>query len=401
MPAFYKEWIYRAKLALMAKVITKPQPKAVVFAGQNSALELCAAIPQWGVKNLLIVTDKPLVELGALDGLVAKLTECGLQYHVYDGVQPDPTQKVVSDGIDALKQHQCDSVLAFGGGSSIDTAKVIALAAGNNLSVVECLGFGKCKLPALPFFAVPTTAGTGSEATFIAVVSDDTTHAKDAVIDPKIIPKATALDPVVMKGLPAHITAATGMDALTHAIESYIGVWETEDTNYYGLAACKLVFDNLAEATNNGDNMAARQAMALASYYGGLAITNALVGYVHAISHNLGAKYGVPHGLGNAMVLPRVLGLLKNVSARKMAEIAVHCGLGEHAEGDAVLAQKLIDRVWDLNAEIGIPKTTDVIREEDISELTDLAMKEGSAYPTPRFLERDECVNLISELRAA
>jgi alcohol dehydrogenase len=401
MPAFYKEWIYRAKLKLMAKVITKPQPKAVVFMGQNSALELCAAIPQWGVKNILIVTDKPLVELGALNGVLAKLEECGLQAHIYDGVQPDPTQKVVDDGIAVLKQHQCDSVMAFGGGSSIDSAKVIALAAGNNCAAIDCVGFDQCKQPALPLFAIPSTAGTGSEGTFIAVVSDNETHAKGAVIGANLIPKATALDPIVMQGLPSHITAATGMDALTHAIESYIGVWETEDTNYYGLASCKLIFDNLAEATNNGSNLQARQAMALASYYGGLAITNALVGYVHAVSHNLGARYGVPHGLANAMVLPHVLELLKGVSAEKMAVIAVHCGFGERSEGDAALAQKLIDRVWALNADINIPRTTDVIKEEDINELTDLALAEGAGYPTPRFLERDECENLIRRLRAA
>ena len=401
MPAFYKEWAYRAKLSLMAKVITKPQPKAVVFTGQDSALELCAAIPQWGVKNILIVTDKPLVQLGVLAGVLTKLGECGLQTQVYDGVLPDPTEKVVDDGIAVLKQHQCDSVMAFGGGSSLDCAKVIALAAGNNCQAVDCIGPFKCKLPALPFFAIPTTAGTGSEGTFIAVVSDNVTHAKNAVIDTKIIPKATALDPILMLGLPPHITSATGMDALTHAIESYIGVWETEDTNYYGLAACKLIFENLAETCSNGGNLQARQAMALASYYGGLAITNALVGYVHAISHNLGAKYGVPHGLGNAMVLPYVLELLKESSATKLAEIAVHCGLGDQSEGDAALAQKVIDRVWALNAEIGIPKTTDVIKEEDIDELTDLALKEGSSYPTPRFLERDECRNLIKGLCSA
>lgn len=401
MPVFYKEWIYRAKLKLMSKVITKPQPKAVVFTGQNSALELCAAIPQWGVKNILIVTDRPLVELGALNGVLEKLRECGMQTQVYDGVLPDPTQKVVDDGIAALKQHQCDSVMAFGGGSSIDSAKVIALAAGNNFAAKDCIGFNPGDQPGLPLFSIPTTAGTGSEATFIAVVSDNETHAKGGVVGAKLIPKATALDPIVMRGLPPHITAATGMDALTHAIESYIGEWETEETNYYGLASCKLIFDNLAEATRNGDNLQARQAMAMASYYGGLAITNALVGYVHAISHNLGAKYGVPHGLGNAMVLPHVLELLKGVSAEKMAVIAVHCGFGDKSEGNDALTQKLIDKVWALNTEIGIPRTTDVIKEEDIEELTDLALTEGAGYPTPRFLEREECSNLIRGLRAA
>ena len=227
------------------------------------------------------------------------------------------------------------------------------------------------------------------------------THHKDGVIDARIIPRAAALDPVLMTGLPPHITAATGMDALTHAIESYIGTWETDDTNFYGLAACKLIFENIEEACKNGQNLAAREAMALASFYGGLAITNALVGYVHAVSHNLGAKYGVPHGLGNAMVLPHVLELLKDSAAANLAEIAVYTGLGDKSEGENALAQKVIDKVWALNAAIGIPKTTDVIKEEDIEELVDLALKEGSGYPTPRFLERDEALGLVRSLRAA
>lgn len=401
MPAFYKEWFWKAKLSLMSRVLLKPQPKPVVFVGADSTLELCTTIGRFGLKNILVVTDKPLRELGVLDPTVAALEAAGVTTHIYDGVLPDPTQKVVNEGLALLHQHHCDSVLAFGGGSSIDAAKAIALAGGNDCAAADVVGVQQCKKPALPFFAVPTTAGTGSEATFIAVISDDETHQKDGVIDPRIVPRAAALDPVIMKGLPAHITAATGMDALTHAIESYIGIWETEDTNYYGLSACKLVFDNLAEACANGENLAAREAMAVASFYGGLAITNALVGYVHAVSHNLGAKYGIPHGLGNAMVLPHVLEMLKDAAAPKMAEIAIHCSLGQRSEGDSALAQKLIDRVWALNEEIGIPRTTDAIQAEDIDTLVDLALTEGSGYPTPRFFERSEALTLINKLRAA
>ena len=401
MPAFYKEWLYKAKRSLTAKVITKPQPKALAFTGADSVKDLCRTISQFGVQKVLIVTDKPLVELGALDSTLASLTDNGVAHEIYDGVLPDPTQKVVDDGIAALKQAQCDAVMAFGGGSSIDAAKVIALAAANDCKAEDCLGLKQCKLPALPFFAVPTTAGTGSEATMIAVISDNETHEKNGVIDPALIPRATALDPLIMKGLPPHITAATGMDALTHAIEAYIGVWEMPETRYYSMSAIKLIFDNLPEAVANGDNLDAREAMAMASYYGGLAITNALVGYVHAVSHNLGAKYGVPHGLGNAMVLPHVLELMKGAAAEKMADIAIHAGLGDASEGHAVLADKLVAKVRELNATIGIPETTDVIQEGDIKDLVDAALQEGSGYPTPRYLERDECEALVRGLMAA
>lgn len=401
MPAFYKELFYKARLSLMGKMITKPQPKPLLYLGANSSKALCRTISQLGAKKILIVTDKPLVELGLLTETLDALSEYSVQAQVYDGVLPDPTRKVVNEGIAMLHANACDSVLAFGGGSSIDAAKVIALAAANHCQAQDCEGVGKCKLPALPFFAIPTTAGTGSEATFIAVISDDDTHQKGAVIDPSIIPKAAALDPIIMQGLPSHITAATGMDALTHAIESYIGIWETDETNYYGLASSKLIFDNLATACNNPGDLAAREAMALASFYGGMAITNALVGYVHAISHNLGARYAIPHGLGNAMVLPHVLERLKAVSAKKLGEIAVNAGLGNKGEPDSLLAQKVIDKVWALNDEIGIPRTTDAIKEEDIEGLIDAALAEGSTYPTPRFFEREECREILQSLRAS
>jgi alcohol dehydrogenase class IV len=166
------------------------------------------------------------------------------------------------------------------------------------------------------------------------------------------------------------------------------------------LAASRLVFDNLAEACRNGSNLQAREAMALASHYGGLAITNALVGYVHAISHNLGAKYGVPHGLGNAMVLPHILELLKDDAADKLADIAVYCGMGERSESSPALARKLIDRVWKLNEEIGIPLTSEAIREEDIEAVVTAAIAEGGNYPSPRFISEEECRVILRTIRA-
>lgn len=400
MTAIHKKVLFRLRQSLMGAFMTKPQPKPLVLLGPGSALQLSQLIGTFGMRKILVVTDKPLRELGVLDNTLSALRDAGVETAIFDGVLPDPTQQVVDLGIDCYHRERCDSVLAFGGGSSIDAAKVIALGAANHCKAAACIGAKKCKLPAVPFFAVPTTAGTGSEATFIAVISDNETHAKGAVLDPSLIPKAAALDPDIMCGLPAHITAATGMDALTHAIESYIGRWRTDDTDYYGLAACRLVFDNLAEACRNGSNLQARESMALASHYGGLAITNALVGYVHAISHNLGAKYSIPHGLGNAMVLPHILELLKDDSSEKLADIAVHCGIGDRREPVPTLVRKLIDKVWALNDEIGIPRTTEVIREEDIETLVTAAITEGGSYPSPRFITEDECRNVLRALRA-
>ncbi len=400
MTALHRKIIFRTRQALLGGFMAKPQPKAMIFLGPGSSAQLAQAIGRFGLRNTLVVTDKPLRELGVLDATLAALASAGVSTTIYDGVVPDPTQKIVDEGIAQYRQSGCDAVLAFGGGSSIDAAKVIALAAANGCAAADCIGAKKCKLPAAPLFAIPTTAGTGSEGTLIAVISNNETHAKDAVIDPSLIPRAAALDPELMRGLPPHITAATGMDALTHAIESYVARWGNNDTDYYGLASCRLVFDNLAEACHNGENREAREAMALASYYGGLAISQALVGYVHAISHNLGAKYGVPHGLGNAMVLPHVMELIQPQAQEKFADIARHCGMGSTSDSSATLAQTLVDRVWALNEEISIPRTTDAIQAGDIDALVQAAISEGGNYASPRFITEQECRNILVAISA-
>lgn len=398
MPAIYNQWFYRAKQKLLAAFITKPQPKPLTYVGPGSVLSLCDLIADLGFRRVLLVTDGPLMEIGLAKQTIASLERRGVDVTLYDKVLPDPTDVVIDAGITLFNGSDCDSVLAFGGGSSIDCAKVIALAAGNGVKSKDCLGVNKCKQSAKPFFAVPTTAGTGSEATLVAVVSNNQTHEKDIVVDCSIIPMASALDAELMRGLPSHITAATGMDALTHAIESYVNTIGTRDTDYYGLTAAKLIFENLSEACHNGDNLSARQAMALASYYAGLAISTAGVGYVHAISHNLGARYGVPHGLGNAVVLGPVLNLLQDTAGTKLADIAIYVGLGSRDESDDVLVKKLIDAVTQLSRDIGIPASLEAIRQEDVNGLASAALKEGHNYPSPRFLKHDECRNLIAGL---
>ncbi len=401
MPGFFKELGYKTMLSLKKGIVMEPKPRPAVFVGKDAALDLCESISHVGLKKILIVTDKPLMDLGIPQQAIARLSAKGVATAVYDGVKPDPTVGVVDAGIEVLKREACDGVLAIGGGSSIDAAKVMALAAANNLKALDCVGLKKGKLPSLPLFAVPTTAGTGSEVTIVAVISDDETHEKLMVADPKVIPAAAALDPNIMKGLPPHITAATGMDALTHAVESYINTWDTPECLQFGRSATRLVLNNLERACANGEDMAARESMALASYYAGLAFTTCLVGYVHAVSHQLGGHYGVPHGLANAMVLPHVLELMKDSAGERLAELAVYCELGDETEPREDLVRKFIDRIWALNEEIGIPRTTDVIKDEHIEEIVSAALKEGAGYPVPRFLERAECTALVQGLRTA
>jgi alcohol dehydrogenase class IV len=399
MPSLPAVLFYRTKLlSLFALIKLIAQPRPAMYVGSGSSLQLCSTMAGFGHKHVLIVTDKPLVELGITDNIQQSLRDKGVIVTVFDGVLPDPTFAVVQQGIDLLQQQSCDCVLAVGGGSSLDAAKVIALAAGNQMSAEEMAGMQKAKNTGLPLYAIPTTAGTGSEVTVAAILSDNITHDKIPVGDGKLIPLAAALDPALMTGLPPAITAATGMDALTHAIESYIGIWGSDESNYYAALATRLIFENLATAYQQGDDMAAREAMALASYYAGLAFTKAMVGYVHAIAHQLGARYQVPHGLANAVVLPHVMELSKDKAGTRMAELARRSGLGDKGDTDLALAQRLIDRVKALSDEVGIPTTLNVIQAADHQGIAQAALKEGNGYPVPVYMDRQECVAILQNI---
>lgn len=234
-----------------------------------------------------------------------------------------------------------------------------------------------------------------SEVTVAAVISDPITHKKTPILDHKLMPVAAALDPVLMQGLPSHITAQTGMDALTHAVESYISTNATPETDRYALAAVKLIAKSLETAVSNGGNLEARLDMALASYYAGLAFTKASLGYTHAIAHTLGSYYGVPHGLANALVLPNVLAYSKNSAASRLANLAVV--IGEPAGGDN--AEAFISWVRDLRQKLGIPDTLESLDEGDIAGIARQACIEAVwNYPAPRYMEQQDCERVIAEL---
>ena len=334
--------------------------------------------------------------------LIRALELRGVTAVIYDGVSPDPTFEVVNEGLDLLKREECDGVVAFGGGSAMDAAKVIAVAAANNRAPEKLVGFFKGRKKPLPFFAVPTTAGTGSEATIVSVISDNVTHAKSFVIDSRTVPLAAALDPRLMASIPATMTAATGMDALTHAIEAYLSTISTPETDRNAIEAIQLIFEFLPMACKDGSNLEAREAMSIASYKAGKAFTKAFVGYVHAISHQLGAYYGIPHGLANAVVLPHVIEFSREAAAPKLAILAVKTGLGESSEGEAVLAQKFVDHISQLNAQLEIPQFAMELKEEDIPAIARGALKEALLnYPVPRHMTRLDCEQLLGGLLAA
>jgi alcohol dehydrogenase len=251
----------------------------------------------------------------------------------------------------------------------------------------------------LPMYAVPTTAGTGSEVTIAAVVSDPASTRKFAIMSPRLVPLAAALDGALMTGLPPAITAATGMDALTHAVESYISRNHTAKTDAEALEATRLVMQNLPTAVKNGADVTARQNMALASFKAGVAFTTAGVGYVHAIAHNFGAYYHVPHGLANAIILPRVLEFSKSACTARLAKLAEVSGLRKGGESDAQLADALIARIREMNREFGIPTQVDKLKAEDIPAITGKALFEAHLYyAVPRYMDRPECEAFIRQM---
>ena len=370
--------------------------------GADSVLELPAFIKNKGIEKVLVVTDKGLMGLHLLDPMFAKLEEVGVDYVVYDGVQPNPTIPNIEDCKDMYIENGCQGIIAFGGGSSMDCAKAAgARVVKPNQSVREMRGYLKVlkKLP--PFFAVPTTAGTGSETTVAAVVTDPETHEKNAINDICLRPKYAVLDPALTVGLPPHITSTTGMDALTHAVEAYIGKSNTKSTIRYAEEATKLIYDNLEKAYADGKDVKARGNMLKGSYLAGCAFTRAFVGYVHAIAHNLGGLYGTPHGLANAVILPYVLDWYGNAAYPQLAKLADIIGITNDAMSVEEKGKAFIAEIRRMNKAMNIPDKFDFIKEEDMQTLVSRALKEGNpGYPVPKIMNAQDCEQVIRSFMA-
>lgn len=383
----------------LARVFSKllPDKIPVTFVGADASRDLCESIAQVSRGKVLIVTDAMLVEIGLVGRVTDALRSAGRDCVVYSGVEPDPTFAQVEAGHAKFVEEGCEVVLAVGGGSSMDAAKIIAAMATNPGPVEKLEGMMKVKRAPAPFFAIPTTAGTGSEVTIAAVVSETESHTKRFFADAKLLPLMTALDPSLMTGLPAPITAATGMDALTHAVESFLSRLATETTERYAEISVRSVFEHLPTACSNGQDLEARKAMALASYYGGLAFTRTNVGYVHAIAHTFGAFYRTPHGLANAIALPHVLEFSKGPAEKRLARLADLIGCG--GATDAEKADRFIQSVRDLMAKIDIPPTLDALVESDIPAIARQALDEAHLnYPVPRYMKQAECEQLVRRM---
>ena len=393
--AFFRAYQSVFKIAMFAFDWSEPE----TLEGPGAIRKLPEFIKSKGVKKVLIVTDKGLMGIHLLDSLFEEMTKAGVEYVVYDGTEPNPSIENIEDARQLYVDNACEGLIAFGGGSPMDCAKAAGARVANpRIPVKKMRGVLKLvhKLP--PLFAVPTTAGTGSEVTLAAVVSDRKTHEKNAINDPRLRPKYAVLDPELTTGLPPHITSTTGMDALTHAVEAYIGRSNVKSTEVYAEKATKMIFESLETAYNDGKNVEARETMLKASYYAGMAFTRAYVGYVHAIAHNLGGFYGIPHGLANAVILPYVLEYYGETAHARLAKLAVIAGVKTDGS-DKEKAEAFIEAIKTMNKNMNIQDKFDCIKEEDIPTIVKRALKEGNPlYPVPKIMDEADCEAVIRRL---
>lgn len=374
---------------LRAALPVLPYREPQVF---HSCGELSTVFQKENIRRVLIVTDVGIVHSGIAAQLEAVLDEDDISYAVYDQTRPNPTVVNVEQALSLYRRYRCQALIAIGGGSSMDCAKAVgARLARPGTPLGKLKGTLRILRPLPTLIAIPTTAGTGSETTLAAVITDTQAQHKYVMNDFVLIPKYAVLDARLTLSLPPHLTATTGMDALTHAVEAYIGRSTTRQTRQEALEATRLVFANVERAYRNGKDYEARSNMLTAAYRAGIAFSRSYVGYVHAVAHSLGGQYNIPHGLANAVLLPYVLESYGSCIHRKLHDLAVAAGVASPQEEDAGAAAKFIRAIRQLNARMGIPETLEGIRPEDIPVMAAHAEKEANPlYPVPRLMTREE-----------
>lgn len=352
---------------------------------------------EWG--KALIVTDGQLVKMGLLDGLFAALDAQQMGWQLFDDVFPNPTEALVQRGYAAYQAAQCDYLIAFGGGSPIDTAKAIKILTANPGPSTAYSGVGKVKNPGVPLVAINTTAGTAAEMTSNAVIIDSARQVKEVIIDPNIIPDIAVDDASVMLDIPASVTAATGMDALTHAVEAYVSVGAHPLTDANALEAIRLITLWLPKAVEDGHNLEAREQMAYGQYLAGMAFNSAGLGLVHALAHQPGATHNLPHGVCNAILLPIVENFNRPSAVARFARVAQAMGVDTRSMSDDAASAAAIQAIGDLSAAVGIPQGFRQlgVTEADIEGWLDKALADPCAPCNPRSASRDEVRALYLE----
>lgn len=387
--------VYQGVFRLLLPMLPYREPKML----QNNE-ELVQVLVSNDITDVLLVTDKGINNLGLTKSLEKVIKKNKINCFVYDETVPNPTTDNVASALKMYKDNNCQALIAFGGGSAMDCAKAVgARIACPKKTLKQMKGVLKVgkKLPLL--IAVPTTAGTGSETTLAAVITDSETRHKYAINDFPLIPRYALLDANLTLGLPKHITSTTGMDALTHAVEAFIGRSTTKLTRERSIQAVQLIFDNLLTAYNDGANIEARENMLKAAYFAGVAFTRSYVGYVHAIAHSLGGKYNVPHGLANAIILPKMLKFFGKSVYKKLWKLGVAVGLFDNTKTYEEGAKIFIEKIEEMNKLMGIGTTIDVLKQEDIEELAKTAEHEGNPlYPVPKLFTAKQLEQVYYDL---
>ncbi|MFW3894853.1 L-threonine dehydrogenase [Pseudomonas bharatica] len=359
---------------------------AVNIMGIGCLDEAMTAIVGYGFRKALIVTDAGLAKAGVAQRIAEQLAVRDIDSRVFDGARPNPSIANVEQGLALLQREKCDFVISLGGGSPHDCAKGIALCATNGGRIADYEGVDRSAKPQLPLVAINTTAGTASEMTRFCIITDEARHVKMAIVDRNVTPILSVNDPALMVAMPKALTAATGMDALTHAVEAYVSTAATPITDACALKAIELISGNLRQAVANGQDLPAREAMAYAQFLAGMAFNNASLGYVHAMAHQLGGFYDLPHGVCNAVLLPHVQRFNAKVSAARLRDVAAALGV-EVAELNAEQgAAAAIAAIEQLSRDIDIPPGLAVLgaKVEDVPILASNALKDACGLTNPR-----------------
>ncbi|MGC2497869.1 MAG: iron-containing alcohol dehydrogenase, partial [Acidobacteriaceae bacterium] len=369
----------------------------VSLMGVGSSKETGAQAKALGATKLLIVTDAVLNRLGIADKIRTMIIEAGLQAVIFDGAEPNPTDKNVHDGVRVYFENKCDGIVTLGGGSSHDCGKGIGLVVSGGGNIRDYEGVNQSSKPMPPFLAINTTAGTASEVTRFCIITNTDTHVKMAIVDWRVTPNVAINDPVLMAGMPPSLTAATGMDALTHAIEAYVSTIATPITDACAIKAIELIRDFLPSAVAHGQNMEARDKMAYAEYLAGMAFNNASLGYVHAMAHQLGGFYNLPHGVCNAILLPVVCEYNLIACPKRFRDIAVALGQDVSRLSDLEAGERGIAAIRRLSRAVGIPSGLMElgVREDDLEMMADNAKKDACQLTNPRTATLGQVVGMF------
>jgi len=366
--------------------------------GPGAISEAGLEIKSLGFEKALIVTDEVLCNIGLVKNLTKVLEENGVKYAIYNKTKPNPTVTNVNEGLEMLKAEGCDFVISFGGGSPHDCAKGIALVAANGGKIEDYEGINKSSKPQLPLIAINTTAGTASEMTIFCIITNEETRIKMAIVDKHVNPMIAVNDPELMTAMPKGLTAATGMDALTHAVEAYVSTAATPITDACALQAVKLISNHLRTAVENGASLEARDKMAYAEFLAGMAFNNASLGYVHAMAHQLGGFYDLPHGVCNAVLLPHVQEYNAKIVPDRLKDIAGAMGVDVAGMDDTQGAKAAIEAIKKLSKEVGIPAgLKDLnVKKEDFDVLVTNSLKDACGFTNPQQATHEEIVSIFN-----